>query len=284
VFEEKLFRISDERYISYFDIGKGKKVLLFIHGWLNSKEAWIPVIKNFNVDEYRIIAVDLLGHGNSSRSLKLDYNTLEQISILARLIFSLKLRNITIIGHSTGGKISLFLTEFVNSLSPNSIRKVILVNSIGTYEFWRTLHPILKLAFFKPIRFLIGLLTLKVYVDFFFKKFLFFLPLREEVKENIVNYLSEPTKKHFESIGNKIVALRITRNIFDSFVEDIDRTKIPDVDIVWSQNDELVKFPVQMKFSEMFRKPIFILPNSGHMTPIEVPNELFNVLLSFING
>jgi len=33
VFEEKLFRISDKRYISYFDIGKGKKVLLF-YTWM----------------------------------------------------------------------------------------------------------------------------------------------------------------------------------------------------------------------------------------------------------
>ncbi len=282
MFEEKFFKVSEERYISYFDIGKGKKVLLFIHGWLVSKESWIPVLKNFDIDEYRIIAIDLLGHGNSSRSLALDYNTLEQISILAKMIFSLKLKNITVIGHSTGGKVSLFLTEFVNNLAPNTIKKVILVNSIGTYEFWRTLHPILKFAFFKPIRFLIGLLTLKVYIDFYFKKFLFFLPLREEVKKNIADYLSEPTKKHFESIGNKIVALRITKNIFDSFVEDIDRSKIPDVDIIWSQNDELVKFPVQMKFSEMFGKPIFILPNSGHMTPIEVPSELFNTLLNFV--
>jgi pimeloyl-ACP methyl ester carboxylesterase len=282
MFEEKTFKVCEERYISYFDIGKGKKVLLFIHGWLVSKESWIPLIKNFDLNEYRIIAVDLLGHGNSSRSLKLEYNTLEQTSILAKFIFSLKLKNITVIGHSTGGKLALFLTEFINNLSPNSIKKVILINSIGTYEFWRSLHPILKLAFFKPIRFLIGLLTLDIYIDFYFKKFLLLIPMNDEVKKNIADYISEPTKKHFESIRNKIVALRITKNLFDVFIEDIDKSKIPDVEIIWSQDDKLVNLPVQMKFSQLFSKPIFILRNSGHMTPIEIPNNLYETLINLL--
>lgn len=279
MFESKEFRIDDNMYISYFDIGKGKEVLLFIHGWLTSKESWIPVIQNIDKRKYRIIAIDMLGHGNSSRSLKLKFDTYENVYMLTRFFLSLGLKNVVIVGHSTGGKISLFLANKLYQISKGLVKKVILVNSIGSYEFWRTLHPILKIAFFKPVRFLIGFFTIPLFIKFYFKKFLFFLPISDKVKENISKYLSDYVQIHFESIRNKICALRITKNLFDTFIEDIDRNELPDIEIIWSREDKLVPIQVQYKFSTLFKKPIYILSSSGHMTPIEIPQELAKVVL-----
>lgn len=280
--ENKVFRVDDDRYISYFDVGRGE-VLLFIHGWLTSKESWIPLIQNLDKRKYRIIAVDMLGHGSSSRSLKLRFDTIENISILTKFVLSLGLKNITIIGHSTGGKISLFLANRLCSISKNLVKKVILVNSIGSYEFWKTLHPILKFAFFKPVRFFLGFFTLPIFIDFYFKKFLFYIPISEKVKENIGKYLADYTSIHFSSFKNKICALRITKNLFDMFVEDIDRSNLPNIEIVWSKEDKLVPIQVQYKFSQLFNRPVYILPASGHMTPIEIPEDLaklLNILIS----
>ncbi|MGC8964190.1 MAG: alpha/beta hydrolase [Brevinematia bacterium] len=282
-FEEKIFKVDEDRFISYFDIGEGKKTLFLIHGWLNSKEVWIPIIKHLNLKKYRIIAIDMLGHGNSSRSLKLKFNTLENISILSKFILDLGLEKITLIGHSTGGKISLFLANRLHTLSKSIVKSVILVNSIGTYEFWRTLHPLLKVAFFRPIRTLIGLFILPPIVKFFFKRFLFFLPIEKELKENISKYLSYYTKIHFESTKNKICALRITENLFDRFVEDIDRSELPEVKVIYSQKDELVPIQAQYKFSILFKTPIVILPNSGHMVILELPKEVAQTLEKLLN-
>ncbi len=280
MFETKFFKIDDSRYISYFDIGRGSKVLIFIHGWLTSKESWIPVINNIDKRKYRIIAVDMLGHGQSSRSLKLRFDTYENVYIISRLIITLNLRNVTIVGHSTGGKISLFLANKLYKISKTIVSKVILVNSIGTYEFWKSLNVILKIAFFKPIRFLIGFFTVPLFIKFYLKEFLFLLPISDKVKENIANYLLEYTSIHFESLRNKICALRITKNLFDVFVEDIDRSELPDIEIVYSDNDKLVPIQVQYKFSQLFKKPVHILFGSGHMTPIEIPEDLARIIVS----
>ncbi|MCX8029495.1 MAG: alpha/beta hydrolase [Brevinematales bacterium] len=276
--DNKIFKVDKDRFISYFEIGKGKEVLLFIHGWLTSKESWIPVIQNIDKRKYKIIAIDMLGHGQSSRSLKLNFNTSENIYILTRFIVSLGLNNVILIGHSTGGKISLFLANKLYEISKTLVKKVIIVNSIGSYEFWRLLHPILKISFWKPIRFLIGIFTIPLFIKFYFKNFLFFLPISDKVKENISKYLSDYTSIHFNSLRNKICALRITKNLFDMFVEDIDRSMLPDVEIIWSHHDKLVPIQVQYKFSKIFKKPVYIISEGGHMTPIEIPEKLASII------
>ncbi|MFN4245660.1 MAG: alpha/beta fold hydrolase [Brevinematia bacterium] len=280
MFETKVFTIDDDRYISYFDIGHGNRVLILIHGWLTSKESWIPVINNIDKRKYRIIAVDMLGHGQSSRSLKLKFNTYENVYIISRLIFTLNLKNVVIVGHSTGGKISLFLANKLYKISKDIVSKVILVNSIGTYEFWRNLNILLKIAFLKPIRLLIGFFTIPFFIKFYLKKFLFLLPISDKVKENISNYLLDYTSIHFESIKNKICALRITKNLFDVFIEDIDRSELPEVEIIYSDEDKLVPIQVQYKFSQLFKKGIHILSNSGHMTPLEIPENLAKLIVT----
>ncbi len=288
-FEERIFSIDDSIFISYYDIGHGNNVILFIHGWLNSKEIWIPVIygifkSGINIKKYRFIIVDLLGHGNSSRSLKLSFSTNEQVYILRRFIFGLGIRNITIVGHSMGGKISLFLAESVNRLSKNTIVRVILVNAIGSVEFWRTLNLILKIAVSQVVRTLIGFFMLPMFIDYFSKHFLFLMPFPQSVKDNIKKYMAPYVATHFESISNKIVALRITANIFDDFVESIDRARIPEVDIIHSDNDRLVDLRVAYKFSFVFNSPIYLIKGSGHMTPVEVPEKLSELVVRLITA
>lgn len=274
MFENRIFKINDDRYISYFEVGEGENVLFLIHGWLSSKESWIPMIQFLDNKEFRVIAVDLLGHGGSSRSLRLKFDTSENVSILAKFAMSLGVRNIVIVGHSLGGKISLFLANRLAGFSKTLVKKVIIVNSIGSYEFWRSLPTLMKVMLYKPIRSLIGFFTIPFFIKFYFKELLFLFPLSEEIKENISKYLSEYTSSHFESFRNKRCALRITKNLFDVFVEDIERSELPEVDIVWTAEDKVVPLQVQYKFSQLFKKPVYILSGAGHMSPVEIPDKL----------
>ena len=36
----------DQGRLSYFKIGHGKKVILFLHGLFGNKKQWIPLVKN----------------------------------------------------------------------------------------------------------------------------------------------------------------------------------------------------------------------------------------------
>jgi pimeloyl-ACP methyl ester carboxylesterase len=51
--------------IHYNDVGNGKNALVFIHGWACSADFWKRSVNEF--PNYRVIAVDLPGHGQSDK-------------------------------------------------------------------------------------------------------------------------------------------------------------------------------------------------------------------------
>lgn len=108
--------------ISYSSTGKGT-TLLFLHGFLENKSLWDEVSSGFT-DRYRVISVDLLGHGESE-CLGYVHTMEDQADMLFALISHLRLRKIHIIGHSMGGYVALAFAE----LYPENVKSISLVNS-----------------------------------------------------------------------------------------------------------------------------------------------------------
>ena len=108
--------------ISYTDSGKGPVVVL-LHGFLENKRMWkeiVPKVSNTN----RVLAIDLLGHGQTDCLGYVHSMELMADEVLAVLKL-LRIRKITIIGHSMGGYVSLALAD----KRPEMIRGLCLLNS-----------------------------------------------------------------------------------------------------------------------------------------------------------
>ena len=108
--------------ISYTDSGKGPVVVL-LHGFLENKRMWkeiVPEVSNTN----RVLAIDLLGHGQTDCLGYVHSMELMADEVLAVLKL-LRIRKITIIGHSMGGYVSLALAD----KRPEMIRGLCLLNS-----------------------------------------------------------------------------------------------------------------------------------------------------------
>lgn len=91
----------DGAEIFYQEYGTGRPVVLS-HGWPLSGDAWAYELKILADNGYRAIAHDRRGHGRSSRtSGGNDMDTYARD--LAALVEALDLRDLTVIGHSTGG-------------------------------------------------------------------------------------------------------------------------------------------------------------------------------------
>ncbi|WP_426515590.1 alpha/beta fold hydrolase [Diaminobutyricibacter sp. McL0618] len=92
---------SDGTQIYYTDLGEGQPVILS-HGWPLSSDAWQVELKLLADNGYRAIAHDRRGHGRSSQPWNgNDMDTYARD--LAELVDQLDLRDIILIGHSTGG-------------------------------------------------------------------------------------------------------------------------------------------------------------------------------------
>ncbi len=108
--------------INYSQSGKGNAVL-FVHGFLEDSSMWKQLIPHLE-KRYRVISVDLLGHGKSD-CYGYVHTMEDQADMLFALISELRLRKISLIGHSMGGYIALAFAE----LYPDHLRSLVLLNS-----------------------------------------------------------------------------------------------------------------------------------------------------------
>jgi pimeloyl-ACP methyl ester carboxylesterase len=90
--------------VAYRDEGSGE-VLLLVHGMGGSSNTWSGVIPLL-AKKYRVIAPDLLGHGESDKP-RGDYSVGAFAVLLRDLLDALDVSRVTVIGHSLGGGIAM---------------------------------------------------------------------------------------------------------------------------------------------------------------------------------
>jgi len=93
--------VKDGTTIYYKDWGSGP-VITFSHGWPLNSDAWDNQLFFFAQHGFRVVAHDRRGHGRSSQAWSgNDMNG--YADDLAAVIEALDLKEVTMVGHSTGG-------------------------------------------------------------------------------------------------------------------------------------------------------------------------------------
>jgi non-heme chloroperoxidase len=116
---------KDGTKIFYKDWGSGQTIL-FSHGWPLSADAWDGQMLFFGQQGYRVIAHDRRSHGRSEQTW--DGNHMDQYADdLAELIEMLDLRDIVMIGHSTGGG---EVVHYIGRHGSARVAKVVLVGAV----------------------------------------------------------------------------------------------------------------------------------------------------------
>jgi non-heme chloroperoxidase len=116
---------TDGTVIYYKDWGSGQPIV-FSHGWPLSADAWDDQLLFFGSNGYRAIAHDRRGHGRSSQPW--EGNDLDTYADdLAAVIEELDLRDIILVGHSTGGG---EVTRYVGRHGTSRVSKMALISAI----------------------------------------------------------------------------------------------------------------------------------------------------------
>ena len=118
-----------EGQIAYVKEGKGKKVLIFVHGLSSNSDAWYRNIEELKKD-FTCIAIDLPGYGRSFKNAD-EFTATYFADILNEFAEKLKLKKFTLVGHSMGGQASIkFASKY-----PEKLDKLILIAPAGIEEF-----------------------------------------------------------------------------------------------------------------------------------------------------
>ncbi len=111
--------------IYFKDWGNGQPII-FSHGWPLDSDAWEDQMIFLSSKGYRCIAHDRRGHGRSSQPWS--GNDMETYAEdLAKLIQHLNLKNIVLVGHSTGGG---EVARYLGRYGTKNVSKIVLIGSI----------------------------------------------------------------------------------------------------------------------------------------------------------
>jgi pimeloyl-ACP methyl ester carboxylesterase len=135
----------DNDEVSYWDSvnskGDHRKAILFIHGNSLNSNFFKFQFSSELTTKYRLVAIDLPGHGNSNYNIANNYSLPYFTSLIENFVITLELKNLIIVGHSLGGHLTTPL--LAGKISP-LIKGIFLFGAppVGSAsDFSKAFHP-----------------------------------------------------------------------------------------------------------------------------------------------
>jgi pimeloyl-ACP methyl ester carboxylesterase len=257
--------------------GAGNPVLC-IHGFGASLFSWRnfvdPLSKN-----YQLILIDLRGAGGSPKPPDSRYSTKDHADLIYKFILDHDLKNLTLIGNSFGGALSLLLSIMLLENEPGRLRFLILIDA-GAYKQYIPGYvkllgiPILGTAaiYLTPARCMAKSILKMAYYD-----------PKKITKEQIEAYaapIASPGGKHaLLETGKQIIPPNI-----DELVAKYKDINVPTL-IIWGKQDKIIN-PIVGDLLDQ------AIPNStlkwidqcGHVPQEEMPEATVPLVLDFLKS
>jgi pimeloyl-ACP methyl ester carboxylesterase len=114
--------------VSYSVCGKGDVTLVFVHGWSCDSRYWYRQVPRFS-SMYRVVTVDLAGHGHSGPGRK-DYTVASFGEDVKAVVEKVDAKKVILIGHSMGGEVVAAAAAFM----PGRVIGVVGVDTLHNVE------------------------------------------------------------------------------------------------------------------------------------------------------
>ncbi len=241
--------------LNVLEQGSGPLTLIFLHYFGGSALVWQPVMDRLS-DQYRCLAIDLRGHGDSEAP-ETGYAVDDMADDVLGLIQQLAVQEFVLVGHSMSGKVALALA----ARQPAGLQKLILVSPSPPVP--------------EPIP------------DDERQKLLTGYGKKSAAEQTLKNITEAPVSS---AVRNQIIAddLRTSKQAWDAWLlagskEDIsDRmaTITVPVHIIVGTEDRALPPDVQNQMVLPYLKQVTLdkVASAGHLLPWEVPNELSNFI------
>jgi pimeloyl-ACP methyl ester carboxylesterase len=247
--------------LHYEDYGRGEPLLL-VHGLGSSTRDWeyqIPVL----TQHYRVIALDVRGHGRSDKP-RGAYRIADFADDVAALIQYLQLPPIHLVGISMGGMIGFQLGVD----RPELLRSLTIVNS-GPEVKARSPRDWLEIAKRWTLSRLLSLDTIAKALA----KLLFPRPEQAELRRKVEERWPQNDKRAYLASLDAIIGWGVR--------ERLGRITCPTL-VITADRDYT---PVERKreyVAEMPDARLLVIENSRHATPLDQPERFNSALLAFL--
>lgn len=257
----------EETGIHYLEAGVGEPLIL-LHSVGQSLYTWRNVFADLS-ENYRVIAVDLPGHGYSGRPETLNYSMDEMAEVIRLFLDAKGIQSAHMIGFSMG---AMYMLRFL-SLWPDRVANCIAITPGGiTEQMPKLVHQMQK-----P---LLNVFARNLYSSSDVRKMLLeCVTDREMVDDHMVNEYYDPVAD-----GLSREALMYALRNFDMDV--VADGLIPiehEVLVLWGKDDRWHPPSGSVYFQGVLQSGrYYLIRNAGHLLQEEAPVKLLEIIYSYI--
>lgn len=267
--------LDSEIRIHYIDTESDKPAMLFIHGLGTDHKCWNRMFDQFSPN-YRCIALDLPGYGNSSKE-QFDFGISFFAESIHLFLNSLKLENVTVTGHSMGGQIAMrFALNY-----PDRCAKLLLLAPAGIETFDKEAELLIE-KWYTPeiLKSISDKQTQRNFEANFYRP----VPeLKDMINERLKLKEDKEAYEYFCNMIPQCVMAMIREPVF----EELTQLSLPTT-IFYGREDALIPSPLvnkEINSSDIAQKArdaiphakVHLLEKCGHFIPLEKPKEVFDL-------
>ena len=223
-------------------------------------------------EHFSIIAIDLPGFGRSEKSTSFIYSYENYGKLVAACIDFFRLEKVSIIGHSMGGQVALYTSQFV----PEKIDKLVLLSSSGYLEKanrWK------RYSSYFPLSGMVARYIIN----------------RNSVPDNLKNVLFDPsliTEELIEEFGRPLKEKNFHKSLLrllryregDLTIEQLKRIGTPAL-LLWGTEDNVVPIHIGIRLAEdLPNAKLITYERTGHLITEEKPEAISKEILTFLQG
>jgi len=234
--------------VNYKTVGEGEN-LIILHGWGSNINTFNKVIDEVSKTR-RVYALDLPGFG-FSEEMKEAFSVSDYANFVIKFMEKLNIKNATVMGHSLGGRIAIYLTKLTQ------IKKLILVNSAGI-----KLNSTKKATFTQTA----------------FKVSKAILP--EKVVNKLKNKIGSEDYKNASPMMKKTL-VKVVNEDLKHIIDKIDVNTL----ILWGDKDLATPVADAKYMNENIKKSkLIVYEGAGHYSYIDKADEFIKDVISFLGG
>lgn len=262
--------------VHYIDVGEGPAVLL-LHGLGTSLITWQRNVAPLVDAGYRVLALDLPGHGDSDKPKTLSYDPISAANLLRQFLDLREVERVSLVGNSAGG---LVVGQF-GIAYPDQVDRMVLVaaGGLGREVCWylRLMSvPLLGELIYQP--------GLQNPIDLSRRIFYHEPPFLNEVMPEMIRVRNMPGTRYaaVQAVRSSINLLGLRKQQY--ILEQLTELSKP-VMAVWGEEDTVLP----AVHAEEVRRAIpnsyvRILPQCGHWPHMEKAEEFNDLLVQFFSG
>jgi pimeloyl-ACP methyl ester carboxylesterase len=258
----KTINLKKDFNLAYWERpSEGGSPIVFIHGFGSAKEHFRYAFASPVLEKFHLLAVDLIGFGQSTGPDDFGYSMKEQAMIVIELLDHLEIRNCHLCGHSMGGLIVMEIAE----LEPQRVLSLINLEGNLTPEDC----------------FITGLVSENTLDEFAEKG-------RQKLEKDFKDVgADDPALDEFmgsfAQVSTVVLYKSAHHTVEDSSTPLVERlSKIKNVCYVYGEKNRGV-FPGE-NLLHATDVPVFYIEDAGHSMAVENPKQLYGVIRAFIDG